>query len=174
MQATAELLQRHFPALGENLAAHDFEQLAAALVPRKVGAGQLVLEEGKPEGTLHLLVEGTLVVTVAEGGAPIEVGRLAPGALFGEVSLMDEGPASSTVRADGEAGLLSLGRSELLTLHAKAPRAATAVLRAISLTLAERVRTSTDRLEALSGNATKAETSTGLLGALRSLFGGRD
>jgi CRP-like cAMP-binding protein len=173
MPSVAEHLNHHFPTLGERLSPSDGDELARSLTARTLADGEVLLEEGVPSDALHLLCEGALVVTVAERGQPAVVGRVAPGALLGEVSLMDEGAASGSVRAEGAATILSMRRADLLALHKRAPRAATAVLRAISVTLAGRVRTSSDRLEALTngGTQTKAEESKGLLGVLRSLFG---
>jgi CRP-like cAMP-binding protein len=56
-------------------------------------AGQEITSEGRAGAGFHLVLEGTAVV---EARDPVE---LPPGSYFGEISLIDGGPRTATVRA---------------------------------------------------------------------------
>lgn len=66
--------------------------------------GHTVVREGWGAHAMHVIVEGTAVVTA--GGT--EVARLGPGDSFGEVALFDPGPRTATVTADGPLKLLGI------------------------------------------------------------------
>ena len=84
------------------------------LPERHFGAGEVVIEQGRPQHAVLLLVTGELVIE--RDGVPFA--RIdSPGAFFGEMSVLLGSPATATVRAavdttflvadDGEAFLAS-------------------------------------------------------------------
>jgi hypothetical protein len=62
---------------------------------RKLAAGTLLAEQGKPGGDLYLLLDGVLSVWV-DG---TQVGELGPGAVMGERALLEHGRLTATLRA---------------------------------------------------------------------------
>lgn len=66
--------------------------------------GKSVVVEGRGAHAMHVIVDGTAVVSI--GGS--EVARLGPGDSFGEVSLFDKGPRTATVTADGPLRVLAI------------------------------------------------------------------
>jgi CRP-like cAMP-binding protein len=90
--------------------------------------GQVVVQAGSPGPGLRLVLDGSAEVEV--GGA--SRGRLGPGAYFGEISLMDNEPASATVTA-GPDGLrtFALSPASFMQLMARHPQMSNVVIRAL-------------------------------------------
>jgi alkyl hydroperoxide reductase subunit AhpC/uncharacterized protein (DUF924 family)/CRP-like cAMP-binding protein len=62
-------------------------------------AGDTILTEGEAGDTAFLILEGSVEVHVGEGARAKSVGVLEAGDVFGEMSLIEPGPRSATVRA---------------------------------------------------------------------------
>ena len=62
-------------------------------------AGDTILLEGEDGRTAFLLVSGVVEVVVGSGAKAKRVATMTAGEVFGEVSLLDPGPRSATVRA---------------------------------------------------------------------------
>ncbi|MSP59887.1 MAG: cyclic nucleotide-binding domain-containing protein [Myxococcales bacterium] len=173
MKPDAQEFAHRFPALARELGSTGCETLLSALTPRSLAAREVLIAEGTASSTIYLLREGSLAVTLASGGADLEVGRLDAGVIVGETSFVDGGPASATVAAIGDCRLLALPMSALEELRRQHPRVATGLLRALCHTLTGRLRSATDRLETLRGEAPAAGAAHtgGFVDALRALFG---
>ena len=86
-------------------------------------AGQAVFEQGESGTSLYLVLRGRVSVemTEADGGVR-ELARLRPGAFFGEMALLTNGPRSATVRALMPSNLLEVSRESVRTLIQKDER----------------------------------------------------
>jgi alkyl hydroperoxide reductase subunit AhpC/uncharacterized protein (DUF924 family) len=62
-------------------------------------AGDTILSEGEAGDTAFLILAGSVEVTIGEGAGAKSVGTLNAGEVFGEMSLIDPGPRSATVKA---------------------------------------------------------------------------
>ena len=62
-------------------------------------AGDTILTEGEDGRTAVLVISGVVEVVVGSGARAKRVATLSAGEVFGEVSLLDPGPRSATVRA---------------------------------------------------------------------------
>ena len=62
-------------------------------------AGDTILTEGEDGRTAFLVISGVVEVVVGSGARAKRVATLSAGEVFGEVSLLDPGPRSATVRA---------------------------------------------------------------------------
>jgi CRP/FNR family cyclic AMP-dependent transcriptional regulator len=62
-------------------------------------AGDTILTEGEEGRTAYLLVSGKVEVTVGAGAKAKAVATLRAGEVFGEMSLIEPGPRSATVKA---------------------------------------------------------------------------
>lgn len=65
----------------------------------KFSAGETILTEGEDGDTAFLIENGSVEVTVGEGTKLKSVGTLDAGSVFGEMSLIEPGPRSATVKA---------------------------------------------------------------------------
>jgi CRP-like cAMP-binding protein len=86
----------------------------------EVEDGAAILEQGQPSPGLFVLLAGALDV-VDEAEADAELARLAPGAVFGAVSLIRAEPAAASVFADGKCWVLVLEAARLRRLVAGRP-----------------------------------------------------
>ena len=90
--------------LFEGLSAKELESVARIGKEVAFSAGREIVKEGATGVGFHLIMEGDAVVLVGEG----EVARLSAGDYFGEMSLIDGGPRSATVRAESDVRTYSL------------------------------------------------------------------
>ena len=62
-------------------------------------AGETILAQGELGDTAFVIVSGSVEVSVGEGAKAKSLGTLATGDVFGEMSLIEPGPRSATVKA---------------------------------------------------------------------------
>lgn len=97
------------------------DKLAAAFRERVCHPGEVVICQGARSSELFIVIEGELVVTIAEAGeteddseTTREVATLKKGTLFGEIGVISGMQASATVSAAMEGcRILALGEREL-------------------------------------------------------------
>ena len=100
-----------FTALDDAAAA----SLVANMVSVKISKGSVLFAEGDEGDNLYVIAEGKLKLGTSSGdGRENLLSILGPGEMFGELSLFDPGPRTSTATAVTDAKLLSLGQEKLL------------------------------------------------------------
>ncbi|MDA2962479.1 MAG: Crp/Fnr family transcriptional regulator [Actinomycetota bacterium] len=100
-----------FTALDDTAAA----SLRASMETVKILKGSVLFAEGDEGNHLYIVVDGKLKLGTSSGdGRENLLSILGPGEMFGELSLFDPGPRTSTVTAVTDAKLLTLGRKELI------------------------------------------------------------
>jgi CRP-like cAMP-binding protein len=80
-------------------------------------AGTVLTRTGEPGDAFFVMMDGSATVEVSAR----KRSRLAPGAFFGEMSLLDGEPRSATVRAETEVRLLVIPRVNFQTLLREVP-----------------------------------------------------
>ncbi|HEX3176150.1 MAG TPA: cyclic nucleotide-binding domain-containing protein [Methylomirabilota bacterium] len=98
----------------------------------EVPAGTVLARAGQPGNEFYLIVDGSARVEVS----PRKRAKLAPGAYFGEMSLLDGGERSASVIAETPMRLLVIKRRDFTTLLREAPELTQNIL----ATLSRRVR----------------------------------
>ena len=122
-----------FTALDEVAAA----SLRASMDSVKIAKGSVLFAEGDEGDHLYVIVEGKLKLGTSSGdGRENLLSILGPGEMFGELSLFDPGPRTSTATAVTDAKLLSLGQEKLIPWLAENPQVALQLL----ARLAQRLR----------------------------------
>ena len=86
--------------------------LATALQGLKARPQQTIFRKGEPGDAMYIITRGS--VRIHDGTHVLS--RLEPGNIFGEYSLIDEGPRSASVTAEEECHLLRLSRSDFESL----------------------------------------------------------
>jgi len=86
--------------------------------------GDTIICEGEVGDTAYLIISGSVEVIVGEGAQPKSVGELAAGEVFGEMSLIDPGPRSATVKAVSETKCVVTTYDELMGPFQKHPEQA--------------------------------------------------
>ena len=62
-------------------------------------AGETIIAEGETGETAFLMISGLVEVSISSAGKAKSMGTLVAGDVFGEMSLIDSGPRSATVKA---------------------------------------------------------------------------
>jgi CRP/FNR family cyclic AMP-dependent transcriptional regulator len=93
--------------------------------------GSTIVTEGSTNEQLFVILDGS--VRVNRGGRP--VARMTGGDFFGEISLLDGGPRTATVVADGPVRCLILLRREFQDILEEMPLVATKTLRSLATRL---------------------------------------
>ncbi len=117
----------------------DVEWILETGQERRVRAHTAITEEGVRPEALYFVLQGLLEVAVASGGGR-RLATLGPGELIGEVSLLEDRPASATVKAVEPTLLLAIPRNALTVKLAAESRFAARWYRAFALLLARRLR----------------------------------
>ena len=100
-----------FTALDEAAAA----SLRASMDAVKIAKGSILFKEGDDGEHLYVIVDGKLKLGTSSGdGRENLLSILGPGEMFGELSLFDPGPRTSTATAVTDAKLLSLSHEKVI------------------------------------------------------------
>jgi CRP-like cAMP-binding protein len=122
-----------FTALEES----DAISLHASMDSVKISKGSILFAEGDEGDHLYVIVEGKIKLGTSSGdGRENLLSILGPGEMFGELSLFDPNPRTSTATAVTDAKLLSLGQTKLIPWLAENPKVALNLL----ASLAQRLR----------------------------------
>lgn len=122
-----------FAGLGKR----DLQRIAKASDTIPVEEGRVLVDQGRAGHEFFLILEG--YATVRRNNR--KVTTLGPGMYFGELSLLDRGPRSASVVADGPMSLLVLGQREFAGVLAEVPAMASKMLS----TMAQRLREADSR-----------------------------
>ena len=111
--------------------------LLANMVSVKIAKGTILFAEGDGGDQLYVIADGKLKLGTSSGdGRENLLSILGPGEMFGELSLFDPGPRTSTATAVTDAKLLSLGQEKLLPWLVENPKVSLQLL----ASLAQRLR----------------------------------
>lgn len=122
--------------------------LAALTTQQIFEANAVIVREGDPSDAMFLVLSGGVAVIKAlDAGRSELLDVLMAGEYFGEMSLLTCPPRSATVMAMEPVTLLRLGHAEVQPFLAQHPRAGMAIFRAVSLTLSQRLRHTTDKVK---------------------------
>ncbi|MEY3679890.1 MAG: Crp/Fnr family transcriptional regulator [Ilumatobacteraceae bacterium] len=110
----------------------DLEKIAKAGDEVTISAGTVVVDQGQTGREAFVLLKGS--ATVRRNGK--KVATLGPGAVIGELSLLDHGPRTATVSADTDCTMLVISQRQFLGVIDAIPALAHKLL----ATLAGRIR----------------------------------
>ncbi len=114
----------------------------AALCPMK--RGDVLLHQGDPGDYLIILMDGTIRVSmVASNGREIILDYLEPGAVIGEIALLDGGERTASVVALGEGRYLKIGAKAFREVLERHPSVAWRLLQE----MARRLRNANNTIE---------------------------
>ncbi len=162
MSTAVAQFEERFSGLLEHVGAMDVAALLEVLQTRTLAPGEAVITRGTPHDSLLLVEWGELVVTVRG----LEISRLGPGEVAGEVGLLSPGVATASVRADEETMLHVLSGAGLATLWAEHPAVASALVQGLTRVISERLRSIEGDVDQLADQGHH-----GVVGLLRRLFG---
>ncbi|HEX6677249.1 MAG TPA: Crp/Fnr family transcriptional regulator [Actinomycetes bacterium] len=92
-------------------------ELAERTTQRAYRPGQVVFVQDEPGDRMFVVAEGSVKLLIRSShGDAVELARLWPTDVFGEVALLDGGPRSASAEAVERSILVAIGRSELIRL----------------------------------------------------------
>jgi CRP/FNR family transcriptional regulator, cyclic AMP receptor protein len=126
-------------------------RVVAYMRPHKIAEGTTFIREGDRDETDFMLLvldgEVTVETIVVSRTQPITVTVLGPGALIGEMGLLDGAPRSASCTAMSALRCAILTREAMNQLLNDDPRTAAKLMMAISMRIAQRLRENQDKLK---------------------------
>ena len=119
--------------------------------------GDVLFREGDAPTTAFLIESGSLRITAERDGAPMLLSDLGPGALVGEMAVLDDSPRSATATALAACVLTPIDRTQF----AERLTAADPVVRALLLSQLSRYRTALATFTGNAGNTTMEAPAAG-------------
>lgn len=123
----------------------DNERRRAAVdrfTPRIFREGEMVIREGARSDQIYLVKDGEAEVFTEAGGKRVDLSKVGPGTLFGEVAALRGIPRTATVRAAGRLEVLELARADFEALLVSEPELRRRVLDVVS----QRARDNIDKV----------------------------
>lgn len=108
----------------------------------KFNPGDTILTEGEDGDSAFLVVDGSVEVSVGAGSQAKAVGTLSAGEVFGEMSLIEPGPRSATVKAVTDTECIVTNYDEFITSLQDHPERAVEFMK----TLVRRLRQMNERV----------------------------
>jgi len=138
-----EILERN-PAF-KHVPPKHLEDLARMGQRRLLLEGFMLMEQGEPSSSLHILVRGAAKVErEVPGKEPILLATLAPGDVVGEMGVLNSEPRSATVTALEDLETLELGSAALKKSFKANPELLMAMMQVVN----ERMKTTDELVEA--------------------------
>jgi CRP-like cAMP-binding protein len=120
------------------------EQEEQALLERggvsRFSPGAVIVRQGDHHNAIYVVRVGEVRVEKGSAGFPLEVARLGPGQLFGEMSFIDGSPANADYVADDYAETYVLDEQILDPLLKKYPSIYGRLFRSLAAIIARRLR----------------------------------
>jgi len=95
-------------------------------------AGDTILSEGDVGDSAYLITTGSVEVIVGKGDKARRVGTLGVSELFGEMSLIDPGPRSATVKALSDTECVATTFDELVESFEEHPERVLEIMKALT------------------------------------------
>jgi CRP/FNR family cyclic AMP-dependent transcriptional regulator len=125
----------------------DVDWLVSAGTRQELVTNDVLICEGQPAQALHLILSGTLLVSVARP-EPTAIAHLASGEVVGEMSFIDRLPPSATVTATERSVLLTIDADQLRHKLNQDMGFSSRFYRALAILLSTRLRSTVQNLEA--------------------------
>ncbi len=119
------------------LTANDWTLIADKAVRRQFKPGEPIVQQGKRTHGLFLLLKGTALVQIAARGTSLAIH---PGEACGEISFLDELPATANVMADGAVEAYYLDRPTLQSMFELFPHLGSRFYHSLAAILSRRLR----------------------------------
>ena len=122
----------------------ELEHLRRLLHASRFGPGDVILQEGNANRALHIVRTGRIRVSRDVHGREVSLCDLGAGQTFGELSIIEDGVVSASLKAVTETEVLSISMSDLAEFLRQKPTAAAKFWREIALDLRRRLLQTND------------------------------
>jgi len=145
LSLTTQEFCKLFPKITEHTNNEEISALINKLKYVSIDENKHIIKDNQKNDTLYFVIEGKLNCYIEKDGAKISIGKIFPGEYVGEVSMLDNGNATSSVITETPCIFYSLNKTSFNELEKEQPIIAGKVLRSISSILINRL-ISTDKL----------------------------
>lgn len=118
--------------LFRNVPQKDLDWLFGTAEEIDVTAGEVLMREGEPGGSLYIVLDGEFEFTKQSGTGTVTIAMRGKGEVIGEMSLLDQSPRSATARATRDSHLLKIGHEAFRQLLSTSPSATMAILHTVT------------------------------------------
>lgn len=139
---------QRFPDVCKALPPEEIAAIIEVASIEDIGEGTMLVAEGDDSDALFFVWDGDLDIVLSTSDGERSVARSGAGTVIGEVSLLDPGMATATVRAMSSCRVVRVDHVALDHLLDTSPAAATDLLAVLTTTLANRVEAAMDSLDA--------------------------
>lgn len=122
----------------------ELEAIRGSMQSTHFQPGDVILEEGNANRALHVLRSGRVRVSRKVHEREVSLCDLVEGQTFGELSIIEDGVASATLRAVSETEVLSIPMHDLAAFLQRTPAAGAKFWRAIAIELRRRLLQTND------------------------------
>lgn len=122
----------------------ELQRLSSRLASATFHPGETILDEGNANRALHILKSGRIRVTRTVHGREVALCDLSAGQTFGELSIIEDGVASASLKAVSDAEVLSVSIGDLAQFFRESPGSAGKFWRAVSVELRRRLLQTND------------------------------
>jgi CRP/FNR family transcriptional regulator len=126
--------------LFSSLDGDELNELLRSIRPVQLKADQILFSEGDPGDAAYVIESGRLEVYLERPDREITLATLEPGAILGEIALLDGLARTASARATEDVSLFRIDKAEFDFLRRNLRPAAFKVIRGISMTVCERLR----------------------------------
>ncbi|MCG6863778.1 MAG: Crp/Fnr family transcriptional regulator [Chromatiaceae bacterium] len=115
------------------IAEDECERLAEIVTVRRLEKGDVLIEQGKKDNSLYILITGRLQVNRSTGGnKQVTLACIREGEMAGEMGFLDDSEHSATLMADDTSQILQINRKDLEGLLDEHPQTVYKLMRAIA------------------------------------------
>ena len=127
--------------LFRGLSTEEVREIVRVCDQKSVSAGDILFKQGDTARALFMIQSGEFEVSaITEFGAEVTLAHLGPGAVLGEMALLEGGLRSATVEALSECVVFELSHSAFHSLRTKKRHAAYKLILNLAATLGDRRR----------------------------------
>ena len=145
MSLTTQEFSKLFPKITEHTNNEEVSALIKKLKYVSISENKNIIKDNNKNDTLYFVIEGRLDCYIEKDGSKISIGKIFPGEYVGEVSMLDNGNATSSVITETPCIFYSLDKTSFNELEKEHPVISGKILRSISSILIKRL-IATDKL----------------------------
>ena len=96
---------------------------------------EIVFNEGDDGDAAYIILDGTAIVSIAQGSKSLELDRIKRGGFVGDISLLCDVPRTATITAKGALTTLQIKKDTFFNLIAEFPEIAIEMMRVLAFRL---------------------------------------
>ena len=128
------------------LSSDDWRLISASASHLEFKPGEEIIHEGSTHKIIYVLRRGTVRVEMTQSQRKVQIAKLGPGEVFGEMAFLEDSDASASATAETHVDVEAIAGPPLYQLFESFPGLATRFYQSISVTLSQRLRHVTAQL----------------------------